>query len=165
MKGIAVEYNADFCELFKPIMGEFEELYWLGSFQSWPFDSQWVYENEENQKMVEDIYPDKPFQTNMSDELWLPGTLPKLAPYICFGEYSYLTGLKSNEDNIGALSAEFFLTKSFLSRQYFQLVDLYAYIYIVYVDCWWEIYTTRKPWFDALLKSPNSKIIDSSKWY
>jgi hypothetical protein len=165
MKGIIVEYDANFCEMFKPIIEEFERFYWLADFQSWPVDFDWSHENEENKRFVEEICLELPLLANTSTQVWRPGTLPKLAPYIHFSEWSYLTGLKCDENDVGRLIAEFFFCKGFLYREYFQLVDLYAEIYIVYVDQWWEIYTNRKQWFDILQDIPNAKIIDSSKWY
>jgi hypothetical protein len=149
MKGIIVENNIKFCELFEPIINEFENLYWLADFQSCPFNFDWRNESEENEGFIEGIYIETPLLKNTSTQLWRPGTLPKTAPYIYFDEWSFLTGLKSTEDNIGKLITEFYVGQ-FLCRKYFESVDLYAQIFIVYVDGWWEIYTNHKQWFDLL---------------
>ncbi len=130
MQGLFFSDNQDFVTRFAPLLTKFEPLWWFADFQSGPFSSIYIYENEETERRFEQIHFQVPICKHTSSQVWRPGTLPELAPHIVFDEWSYLVGFEANEMQVESIVNQFAGARGFTSPDFFLAVQQNAHIYI-----------------------------------
>ncbi len=138
-----------FRELFEPLLGEFDRLYWLLDVQSGPFS---ITDKPNFEKLDVELnahWVEVPQIENTYASLWRPGIWSRFGGMLVEDEWTYLTGIPGPEA-AAIESAKLFSCVPHSSPEYFGAVEAVRGVLAVILTSCWVLYTPRTDWLTRL---------------
>ena len=149
--GLVLQGDHSLPEVCAPLAHEMERCFSVVDVGAGPFDSLWLFASPDHERIVEELSWDVPFLANTSTHGFRPGSLPRLAPHLLVGEWSYYYLIDASEAEASRRARELATHIGDLSEEYLQRLAAEADMLICHVDGWWEIFTSRPEWRELLV--------------
>ena len=164
LKGLRLDRDESFSELFAPIMPRLAVLFWWLDCQSGPFVITDKADFEDLEIELDGYHTPLAALDRSSSTFWKPGIFPRFADVLYQDEWSYLVGFRGPESraSAGAVSAS---ESAVLSDEFFRVVEQQADCFIMKVsDGWWELYASDATLLRLLEDGPQVSSADSAVW-
>lgn len=146
MRTLYCKSDASFLDLLRPMFAELDSLYWVVACQTGPVRSDWLLENADHDRILEEFDVSVPAFEGRGLSLWKLGALSQFDGHLEFDEWSYFIGFQASESEAVDRATRLGLSR-FFSQEFYELITREAQLFAVHVDGWWEFCPATTPLF------------------